>query len=89
MSIAPKPIILWQMPPIWGLPNPSPFCMKLETWLRMSGLPYEAKAITGPPKSKSGKIPYIERRRRHVPGRQHDDHRDADAASTASTSTRS
>jgi glutathione S-transferase len=61
MSIAPKPIILWQMPPIWGLPNPSPFCMKLETWLRMSGLPYEAKAITGPPKSKSGKIPYIER----------------------------
>jgi glutathione S-transferase len=61
MSITPKPIILWQMPRIWGLPNPSPFCMKLETWLRMSGLPYEAKAITGPPKTKSGKIPYIER----------------------------
>jgi glutathione S-transferase len=35
--------------------------MKLEAWLRMSGLPYEARAITSPPKSKTGKIPYIER----------------------------
>src|SRR3954466_1037542 len=61
MSIAPKPIIMWQAPPVWGLPNGSPFCMKLEAWLRMSGLPYEAKSITSAPKSKSGKIPFIER----------------------------
>jgi glutathione S-transferase len=54
-------IVLWQMQPLWGLPNGSPFCMKVETWLRMAGLPYEARAIQGPPKSKSGKIPYIER----------------------------
>jgi glutathione S-transferase len=61
MSIAPKPIILWQAAQVWGLPNSSPFCMKVETWLRMSGLPYEAHSIAGPPKSKTGKIPYIVR----------------------------
>jgi glutathione S-transferase len=54
-------IVLWQMQPLWGIPNPSPFCLKVETWLRMAGLPYEARAIDGPPKAKSGKVPYIER----------------------------
>lgn len=55
------PVVLWQMPPAWGLPNPSPFCMKVETWLRMTGIPYVAKPIEGPPKSRSKKFPYIER----------------------------
>ena len=32
-------IKLFQFPPAFGLPNASPFCMKLETWLRMAGLP--------------------------------------------------
>jgi len=54
-------IILWQMRPLWGIPNPSPFCMKVETWLRMAGLPYEAREIEGPPRSRSGKVPYVER----------------------------
>jgi hypothetical protein len=27
--------------PAFGLPNASPFCMELETWLRMAGLPFE------------------------------------------------
>jgi len=34
-------IKLYQFHPAWGLPNPSPFCMKVETYLRMAGLPYE------------------------------------------------
>jgi glutathione S-transferase len=54
-------VVLWQMQPLWGLPNPSPFCMKVETWLRMAGIPYEPRAIGGPPKSTTGKVPYIER----------------------------
>ena len=54
-------IVFWQLPPCWGLPNASPFCLKLETWLRMAKIPYEAKSINGPPKSKSGKMPYLER----------------------------
>lgn len=55
-----KPIVVWQMPAMWGLPNPSPFCMKLETWLRMAGIPYATRVIAGPPRSPSGKIPYVE-----------------------------
>jgi glutathione S-transferase len=55
------PVVFWQMPPIWGLPNASPFCMKLEVFLRMAKIPYVAKSIEGPPKSQSGKVPYIER----------------------------
>ncbi len=35
--------------------------MKLETWLRMAEIPYEACTITGRAKSTSGKAPYVER----------------------------
>lgn len=55
------PVILCQMASVWGLPNASPFCMKLETWLRMAGIPYVVRVLQGPPKSGSGKVPYIER----------------------------
>lgn len=34
-------IKLYQFTPAWGLPNPGPFCLKLETWLRMADIPYE------------------------------------------------
>lgn len=49
------------LPPMWGVSSPSSFAVKLETWLRMEGIPYERKALTKPPQSKTGKIPYIER----------------------------
>jgi glutathione S-transferase len=55
-----QPIVLWQMPSVWGLPNASPFCMKLETWLRMAGIAHVIRTIKGPPKSPSGKVPYVE-----------------------------
>jgi glutathione S-transferase len=55
-----KPIVVWQPAPAWGLPNASPFCMKLETWLRMAGISYVTRAVAGRPKSPSGKMPYIE-----------------------------
>jgi glutathione S-transferase len=35
--------------------------MKVETWLRMAKIPYVAKALERPPRSRSKKIPYIER----------------------------
>lgn len=53
--------MVWQMRPVWSLPNPSPFCMKLEAWLRLANVPHQLKSLTGPPRSASGKIPYIER----------------------------
>lgn len=55
------PLVLWQPSPCWGLPSASPFCLKLETWLRMAEIPYVPKSLSGPPKSSNGKMPYIER----------------------------
>jgi glutathione S-transferase len=55
-------IKLYQFDPAFGLPNASPFCMKMETYLRMAALPF-----TAPPskmqdlmKAPKGKMPYIE-----------------------------
>lgn len=45
----------------WDVPSESPFCLKLLTWLKMADIPFDTVVITGPPKSKSGKAPYIER----------------------------
>lgn len=52
-------IIFHQWPAVFGLPSFSPFCMKLETWLRLAGLPYEMGSgdYSRAPK---GKMPYIE-----------------------------
>ncbi|MDY7232457.1 glutathione S-transferase family protein [Hyalangium rubrum] len=49
---------LVQIEGAWGLPNISPACMKLETWLRMAGVPYTVAPLdmTQAPK---GKIPYV------------------------------
>lgn len=54
------PILLWTSPPCWGLPSSSPFSVKLEAWLRMAGLSYRTCVLRGPPRSPSGKIPYVE-----------------------------
>lgn len=47
------------MKPVWGLPSPSPFCLKLETWLRIAGIPYDSLGLNRPPQSKTGKVPYL------------------------------
>lgn len=52
-------ITLYQFPPIWGLPNASPFCLKMETWLRMADIPYENRFVMDPRKSPKGKFPFI------------------------------
>lgn len=51
-------ITLYQFPRLGDLPNPSPFCIKLETYLRMAGQAYEARAVLRPGSS-TGKCPYI------------------------------
>jgi glutathione S-transferase len=53
-------ITLHQYFPNWGLPNASPFCMKLETYLRMANLPYTVVYEDKPDKAPKGKMPYIE-----------------------------
>lgn len=41
------------------IPNYSPACMKLETWLKLAKLPYETVLVTNPGKAPKGKLPYI------------------------------
>ena len=54
-----SPLTFHTFAPAWGLPSASPFCMKLEIWLRMAEIPYKRSIPSGPPKSKSGKMPYV------------------------------
>lgn len=53
-------IKLHQFQPIWGLPNASPFCMKLETYLKMAKIPYETIFVNTPAKGPKAKLPFIE-----------------------------
>ncbi|MCA9715361.1 MAG: glutathione S-transferase family protein [Myxococcales bacterium] len=52
-------LTLYKMLPVWGLPSPSPPCMKLEAWLRMTNIPYEVGGfdMTRAPKRK---VPYVD-----------------------------
>ena len=51
-------ITLYNFGPAFGLPDPSPFVMKTETLLKISGLPYRTDK-TGFRKAPKGKLPYI------------------------------
>jgi glutathione S-transferase len=53
-------IKLFQFPAGDDLSNFSPFCMKLESYLRMTKIPYEVIEVGNPAKSPKGKLPYIE-----------------------------
>lgn len=52
-------LTLYQFPPIWGLPNASTFCCKVETYLRMADIPYEICSMRDPRKAPKGKLPFI------------------------------
>src|SRR5262245_36724528 len=55
-----SPIKLFQFPRIFTIPNLSPFCCKLETWLRIAGIPYEVVDTPDPRRGPRGKLPFIE-----------------------------
>lgn len=52
-------ITLYTFGPAFGLPDPSPFVMKAEMLLKLSGLPYQTNT-KGFGKAPKGKLPYIE-----------------------------
>jgi glutathione S-transferase len=54
-------IKVYQFAPAFGLPNASPFCMKLENYLRMNAIPFEISppAMSDFNKAPKGKMPYI------------------------------
>ncbi len=52
-------IRLYVLPlPSWGL-QASPFCLKMEFWLRLAGLPFETVAKFAPGRAPKGKYPFI------------------------------
>lgn len=51
---------LYQFAPHWNLPSASPFCVKLETYLRLAHIPYEVVILADPRKAPKGKLPFIE-----------------------------
>ena len=51
-------LTLYQFPRAWNLPNPSHFCAKVETYLRLAEIDYEI-VETLPLKAPKGKLPYI------------------------------
>src|SRR5206468_6943525 len=52
-------IVLYNFGALWGLPDPSPFVVKSEVQLKLSGLPYRTEK-SRPPEGPKGKLPYIE-----------------------------
>lgn len=59
-------IELYQFRPKFGVPNLSPFCLKLETWLKMAELDYRSVIQDDPRKAPLGKLPYIKEGAREV-----------------------
>ncbi len=53
-------ITLYQFPKHFDLPNLSPFCVKVECFLRMTKLEYTIAPVSDARKAPKGKCPYIE-----------------------------
>jgi len=58
-ALSPAPVVVHVLPPVWGSPSPSPFAIKLMTWLRMAEIPHVVAPLHRPPQSSTGKIPYV------------------------------
>lgn len=56
----PSPILLFVFPRMFAIPNLSPFCCKLETWLRIADVPYEVVETRDPRTAPRGKLPFIQ-----------------------------
>jgi glutathione S-transferase len=52
-------ITLYKFGPAYGLPTASPYALKLETWLRMTNIPYEVEIVTRTIDSPKQTVPYI------------------------------
>ncbi len=57
------PIKLHKFGEFWGIPDPSPFCLKVENFLKETGIPYESvpfDPMRSFSKAPKGKLPFIE-----------------------------
>lgn len=53
-------LIAHHLPGAWGLMSVSPFCLKLDAWLRMAGIEHQSVVATTPFGAPKGKAPWIE-----------------------------
>ena len=54
-------IRLYQFGPAWGLPDPSPFCMKVVTYLQLANIDFESvSGLNNLRRAPKGKLPYID-----------------------------
>jgi glutathione S-transferase len=53
-------ITLYQFPRAFGLPSASPYCMKVETYLRMAGIAYASRYGMYQLRAPKKKLPYID-----------------------------
>ncbi len=53
-----EPVVLYQGPRAWGHPNVSPFCTKVELFLRAAKIQYRTAGFN-PTRAPKGKMPYI------------------------------
>lgn len=53
-------IILHQYPAVYGISSLSPFCIKVEIYLKLCGLPYKIVTERNPGRGPKGKMPFIE-----------------------------
>ncbi|CAJ0585286.1 unnamed protein product, partial [Mesorhabditis spiculigera] len=53
-------VYLFQFPRAKHIPSPSPFSLKLETWLRINDIPYENVSTEFKKTSSKGQVPFIE-----------------------------
>ncbi len=53
-------LVVHQLPGAWGLPSISPFCLKLDLYLKIAGIPFRAVVDATPFRGPKGKLPWIE-----------------------------
>jgi glutathione S-transferase len=51
---------VFHLPGAWGLISVSPFCLKLDAFLRMTGIDHESLTVAAPFRAPKGKAPWIE-----------------------------
>lgn len=64
-------IVLYQFPRSQTVANLSFFCMKVETFMRMTVIPYQIESIIDPAKAPQGKLPYISHQGKIIPDSSH------------------
>ncbi len=53
-------LVVHQLPGAWGLPSISPFCLKLDLYLRIADIPSRTVVDATPFRGPKGKLPWIE-----------------------------